>query len=70
MLAVAAALFPYMVPCTNDPELSLTLFNSSSSQLTLTAMLIIALIGMPIVLAYTVFIHRVFKGKIEVKEEE
>jgi cytochrome d ubiquinol oxidase subunit II len=69
MLAVAAALFPYMVPCTNDPELSLTVMNSSSSQLTLTAMLVIALIGMPIVLAYTVFIHRVFKGKIQVREE-
>ena len=69
MLAVAAALFPYMVPCTNDSELSLTVMNSSSSQLTLTVMLIIALIGMPIVLAYTIFIHRIFKGKIQVREE-
>ena len=69
MLAVAAALFPYMVPCTNNPDWSLTINNSSSSQLTLTTMLVIALIGMPIVLAYTVFIHRVFKGKVEVREE-
>ncbi len=69
MLAVAAALFPYMVPATNNPEWSLTVFNSSSSQLTLTAMLVIALVGMPLVLAYTVFIHRVFKGKVKVREE-
>ncbi|MEN8255222.1 MAG: cytochrome d ubiquinol oxidase subunit II [Verrucomicrobiota bacterium] len=69
MLAVAFALFPYMVPCTNNSEWSLTLCNSSSSQLTLTTMLVIALIGMPIVLAYTVFIHRVFKGKIKVRQE-
>ncbi len=69
MLAVAAALFPYMVPCTNNPEWSLTLSNSSSSQLTLTAMLVIALIGMPLVLAYTWFVHRVFKGKVKVAEE-
>ena len=69
MLSVAAALFPYMVPCTNNPEWSLTLSNSSSSQLTLTSMLVIALIGMPLVLAYTWFIHRVFKGKVKVAKE-
>ena len=69
MLTVAFALFPYMVPCTNNPEWSLTVFNSSSSQLTLTSMLVIALIGMPLVLGYTWFIHRVFRGKVKVAEE-
>ncbi len=48
---------------------SLTLSNSSSSQLTLTSMLVIALVGMPPVLAYTWFIQRVFKGKVKVAEE-
>lgn len=69
MLAVAAALFPIIVPCTNDPEWSLTVFNSSSSQLTLLSMLVIALIGMPLVLGYTWFIHRVFKGKVKVSDD-
>ncbi|VGO15546.1 Cytochrome bd-I ubiquinol oxidase subunit 2 [Pontiella desulfatans] len=69
MLAVAGALFPSMVPCTNNPEWSLTVFNSSSSQLTLISMLVIALIGMPIVLGYTWFIHHVFKGKVKVKDD-
>lgn len=69
MLAVATALFPNMVPCTNDPEWSLTVFNSSSSQLTLVSMLVIAVIGMPIVLGYTWFIHRVFKDKVTVLED-
>jgi cytochrome d ubiquinol oxidase subunit II len=69
MLSVAAALFPNMVPASNDPELSLTVFNSSSSQLTLTAMLVIALIGMPLVLGYTWFIHHIFKGKVQVAEK-
>ncbi len=32
-------------------------------------MLVIALIGMPVVLAYTVFILRVFKGKVKVHED-
>jgi cytochrome d ubiquinol oxidase subunit II len=67
MLSVAFALFPNMVPCSNNPELSLTVYNSSSSQLTLLSMLIIALIGMPIVLAYTFFIHRIFKEKVKIR---
>ena len=69
MLAVATALFPNMVPCTNDPAWSLTVFNSSSSKLTLVSMLVIAAIGMPIVLGYTWFIHHVFKGKVTVPED-
>jgi cytochrome d ubiquinol oxidase subunit II len=69
MLSVATALFPNMVPCTNRPEWSLTVFNSSSSQLTLVSMLVIALIGMPIVLGYTWFIHHVFKEKVKVRKD-
>lgn len=69
MLAVAFALFPYMVPCTNNPDWGLTIHNSSSSQLTLVSMLVIALVGMPIVLGYTWFIHRVFRDKVKVKED-
>ncbi len=69
MLAVAGALFPTVVPCTNNPDWSLTVFNSSSSQLTLVSMLVIALIGMPLVLGYTFFIHRVFKDKVKVHND-
>lgn len=69
MLAVAAALFPNIVPCTNEPDWGLTVFNSSSSQRTLGWMLGIALIGMPLVLAYTAFIHRVFRDKVKVSED-
>jgi cytochrome d ubiquinol oxidase subunit II len=64
LLGVVAALFPDLVPASNDASLSLTVFNSSSSALTLTAMLVIALIGMPAVLGYTVFVYRTFRGKV------
>jgi cytochrome d ubiquinol oxidase subunit II len=37
-----------------------------STEKTLTTMLAIALIGLPFVLGYTVFIYRVFKGKVEI----
>ena len=64
LLSVVAALFPNLVFASNDPALSLTVFNASSSLRTLTAMLVIALLGMPVVIGYTVFIHRIFKGKV------
>ncbi|HPB51876.1 MAG TPA: cytochrome d ubiquinol oxidase subunit II [Myxococcota bacterium] len=60
----AVGLFPRMVPARNDLALSLTIDNASSSAKTLSTMLIIAGIGVPIVIAYTVFIYRVFKGKV------
>jgi cytochrome d ubiquinol oxidase subunit II len=61
---VGAIHYPNLVRAT-DPALSLTLANASSSPLTLKVMLIIALVGMPIVVGYTIFAYRVFKGKVE-----
>jgi cytochrome d ubiquinol oxidase subunit II len=70
MVAQAGAgLFPRLVPSSIDPAYSLTLSNASSTPAALTAMLVIALVGMPVVLAYTVWAHRVFKGKVTVTEE-
>ncbi len=65
MCSYASALFPNMVPNTAEGGVSLTVFNASSSQLTLTVMLILALVGMPIVLGYTAFIYRTFAGKVQ-----
>ncbi|NMA28292.1 MAG: cytochrome d ubiquinol oxidase subunit II [Burkholderiales bacterium] len=64
----AAALFPNLVPALAMPAHSLTLVNSSSSPLALRTMLIIALIGMPMVLAYTVFIYAIFRGPVRLDE--
>lgn len=63
------SLYPKFVPSSINLEYSLTIYNSSSSPLTLQTMLIIALIGMPIVIAYSIFIHRIFKGKVEITED-
>lgn len=65
---VGAAHFPNLVRASNNTALSLTISNSSSSQLTLTVMLIIALIGMPLVIGYTIFLYKVFKGKVSSKD--
>lgn len=58
-------LFPRLVPSSIDLQYSLTVYNAASSQSTLSVMLVIALIGMPVVVGYTVFIYRVFRGKVE-----
>lgn len=64
MCSYASALFPNMVPNTADMSRSLTVFNASSSETTLTVMLILALVGMPIVIGYTAFIYKTFAGKV------
>jgi cytochrome d ubiquinol oxidase subunit II len=62
-LIVGVTIFPNMVPALETAN-SLTIYNASSSRLTLTTMLIIALVGMPIVLIYTAFMYRVFRKKV------
>jgi cytochrome d ubiquinol oxidase subunit II len=57
--------YPNMVISRPNPELSLTIYNAASSHKTLGIMLTIALIGVPLVLAYTVSIYWVFRGKVK-----
>jgi len=64
---VAAVMFPNLVRAEN-PVMNMTIYNSSSSQMTLTAMLIIAGIGMPIVIGYSIYVYRIFKGKVRLAE--
>jgi len=63
--AIGSTLYPNLVPASNDPALSLTLVNASSSQTTLGAMLVVALVGMPLVFGYTFWIYRTFAGRLE-----
>jgi cytochrome bd ubiquinol oxidase subunit II len=66
---MALSLFPRLVPSSINLAYSLTIYNASSSQMTLQTMLIIALIGVPIVIAYSALIHYIFRGKVELTEE-
>jgi len=65
---MAISLFPRLVPSITDLSYSLTIYNASSTERTLFTMLIIALIGMPFVIGYTIFIYRAFKGKVQIGE--
>jgi cytochrome d ubiquinol oxidase subunit II len=66
---VGVSLYPRLVPSTVDLENSLTAHNASSTAPTLTAMLIVTLIGMPLVLGYTTLIYVVFMRKPVTAEE-
>ncbi len=62
----AIGIFPNVVASTINPEYSLTVFNAASSQKTLEIMFIMALIGIPFVLAYTISIYWIFRGKVKI----
>jgi cytochrome d ubiquinol oxidase subunit II len=63
-----AGLFPNILPSSIDPAFSLTIMNSSSSELTLKIMTIVAVIFVPIVLAYTIWAYKTFSHKITEKD--
>jgi cytochrome bd ubiquinol oxidase subunit II len=62
------SLFPNLVVSSSSHAFSLTVYNAASSQKTLGIMAIIALIGMPFVLAYTIFVYWTFRGKVRISE--
>ena len=59
------AMFPFLMPSSSHPNMSLTIWDSSSSQLTLNIMLYVALIFVPIVLGYTLWSFWVMRGRIK-----
>ena len=61
-ITAGIALYPNLVPAV-DAIRSVTIDNAHSSDTALTIMLMVALIGMPIVIGYTLFVYRIFKGK-------
>ena len=61
------SLFPFLLPSSTTPNHSLTVWDASSSQMTLFVMLIATLIFLPIVLVYTAWVYRVLRGKVTEK---
>ena len=65
MLLFGLNMYPNLVYSLPDAGNSLTIYNASSSPKTLGIMLIIACIGVPVVIAYTVCIYWIFRGKVK-----
>lgn len=68
MLLFGIGTFPNMIRAINAPETrSVTVYNGASSQLTLEILLLMAVIGMPLVIAYTTVVYWIFRGKVRLE---
>jgi len=57
-------LFPNLIPSSIDPASNLTIFNSSSSPYTLKIMTVVAFVFVPIVIAYKIWVYRLFRERV------
>ncbi|WP_022849966.1 cytochrome d ubiquinol oxidase subunit II [Limisalsivibrio acetivorans] len=57
-------LFPNLLPSKIDPAYSLTAFNTSSSEYTLTIMTVVVVLFVPVVIAYQVWTYYVFRHSV------
>jgi cytochrome bd ubiquinol oxidase subunit II len=68
LITIAIDLYPTILLSTIDSAYSLTIANSAASQKSLGIILTFVLIGAPLVLIYTVFLFKTFKGKVVLDE--
>jgi cytochrome d ubiquinol oxidase subunit II len=61
-------LYPNLIPSNIDPAYSLTVFNSSSSIYTLKIMTVVALVFVPVVIAYQIWTYRVFRHRVTAED--
>ncbi|PYF07788.1 cytochrome bd-I ubiquinol oxidase subunit 2 apoprotein [Rhodobacter viridis] len=61
---VGLSMFPFILPSSLNPSASLTVWDSSSSHMTLFIMLVSTVIFLPIILAYTSWVYKVLWGKV------
>lgn len=60
---VGLSMFPFVLPSSIDPQSSLTVWNASSSHLTLFIMLVCTILFLPLILLYTAWVYRVLWGR-------
>ncbi|MBG6221394.1 MULTISPECIES: cytochrome d ubiquinol oxidase subunit II [unclassified Janthinobacterium] len=67
ILSVGAAMFPFILPSSIDPRASLTVWDASSSHMTLFIMLVATAVFIPLIVAYTTWVYKVLWGKVDAK---
>jgi cytochrome d ubiquinol oxidase subunit II len=67
---IGTTLYPFLLPSSSQPNMSLTIWDASSSQMTLFIMTIAAVIFVPIILLYTAWVYRVLRGVITERDVE
>ncbi|AAX76117.1 cytochrome d ubiquinol oxidase, subunit II [Brucella abortus 01-4165] len=63
--SVGVSMFPFILPSSIDPQSSLTVWDSSSSHQTLFIMLVVTVVFIPIIVAYTAWVYKVLWGKVD-----
>ncbi|QQC62643.1 cytochrome d ubiquinol oxidase subunit II [Paraburkholderia ginsengisoli] len=64
ILTAGFSMFPFIMPSSLDGRSSLTMWDSTSSRMTLEIMLFAVIVFLPIVLLYTSWVYRVLRGKV------
>ncbi len=65
VLTEGVATFPFLLPSSTQPGSSLTVWDASSSHMTLFVMLVATVFFLPIILLYTAWVFRVLRGKVD-----
>ena len=61
---VGLSMFPFILPSSIDAQSSLTVWNASSSHVTLFIMLMMTVIFLPLILIYTAWVYKVMFGRV------
>lgn len=56
--------YPFLLPSSTQPASSLTLFDASASHWTLWVMLLVTMVFLPLIIAYTSWVYRIMRGKV------
>jgi len=64
ILTAGVSLFPFLIPSSSVMNSSLTVWDASSSMMTLKIMFWVTVVFLPIVIIYTSWVFRVLRGKI------
>ncbi|OWJ80144.1 MULTISPECIES: cytochrome d ubiquinol oxidase subunit II [Haematobacter] len=63
--SVGLSMFPFILPSSEMPGASITVWDSSSSHLTLFIMLVVTVVFLPIIALYTAWAYKLLWGKVE-----
>ena len=70
ILTCGVSMFPFVMPSSSHPDHSLTMWDATSSELTLKIMFVVACIFVPIILGYTVWCYAKMFGRLNTKTIE
>ena len=70
IVTAGGSMFPFLMPSSSYPSMSLTMWDATSSQHTMMIMFVVACIFVPIVLGYTLWSYLVMYGRLTKKHIE